>query len=150
MVKLSLTFLMPLVKLSISDAVEVEGCFIGNVVLLDLAGTSTVPSPPSDTLLLSASGDFLRPVAGLAISGRGRAGVLVFFTTTGGTDWSRELVAEFGRGPEDVLGLDGAPPVPLDGVLLCPFDGNGGAAYTTDPASEAALRRRPDCLVGCA
>jgi hypothetical protein len=133
-----------------SDVLEVENCFVGKALLLDLDGTSPVPSPPRDTRPLSAKGDFLRTGAGLEASGRDWAGARVFFTTTGGTDWSRELVAEPGRGPEDVLGLDCMPPVPLDGVLLCPFQGNGGTPDITDPASEAALRRRPDCLVGCA
>ena len=141
---------MPFVKLSTSDILKVDGCFVGNAVLLGLNGTSTVPSFPSDTRPLSANNDFLRTAAGLEPSDRGWAGALVFFTTIGGTDWSRELMAESGRGPEDVLDLDGGPPIPLDGVPLCPFGGKGGTANTTDPASEVALRRRPDCLVGCA
>lgn len=57
-------------------------------------------------------------------------------------------MADSGRGPEDVLGLEEKPVVPLDGVLVCPFVGNGGAV-DTDPLSDAALRRRVDCLVGC-
>lgn len=148
-VKLSLTLFMPEVRLSISDLAELECCFVGNAVLLDLDGTSTVPSCPRDARPFSARGDFRRPGKGLEASARGWVGALVFFTTTGGAEWSRELVAEPGRGPEEVLGLDDMPAVPLDGLLLCPF-GNGGASDITDPASDAALRRRLDCLVACA
>jgi hypothetical protein len=117
-VKLSLTFFMPLVKLSISDALELECCcFVGNATLLDLDGTSTVPSFPRDIRPLSPNGDLRRTGTGLEASGRGWAGALIFFTTTGGTELSRVLVAESGRGPEDVLGLDDRPAVPLDGLL---------------------------------
>jgi hypothetical protein len=148
-VKLSLTFFMPEVKLSIPAVVDLECCFIGKAVLLDLDGRSTVPSCPRDIRPFSARGDFRRPGKGLEASARGWVGALVFFTTTGGAEWSRVLVADSGRGPEEVLGLDDIPAVPLDGLLLCPF-GNGGAEDITDPVSDAALRRRVDCLVACA
>jgi hypothetical protein len=140
---------MPVVKLSISEGFEPKFCFVGKLVLLVLVGTSTVPSFPSDDRPFSASGDFRRTGVGLEPSARGWAGVLVFFTTTGGADCSRELVADPGRGPEDVLGLEEKPVVPLDGDLVCPFVGNGGAVDTADPLSDVALRRRVDCLVGC-
>lgn len=113
-VKLNLTFFMPLVKLSISDILEPEGCLDGNIALLVLGGTSIVPSFPSDTRPLSANGDFRRTGAAFGASDRGWAGVLVFFITIGGTEWPLELVEESGRGPEEVLGLDDRP---LDGVL---------------------------------
>lgn len=70
-VKLSLTFFMPVVRLSISVDFELDGCFVGSVVLLVLEGTSTVPSIPNVARPFSARGDLRRTGVGLEPSARG-------------------------------------------------------------------------------
>jgi hypothetical protein len=62
---------MPVVKLSISEVLEFECCFVGCATLLVLDGISTVLSFPSDARPFSFDSDFRRAAEGLDASVRG-------------------------------------------------------------------------------
>jgi hypothetical protein len=147
-VKFNLIFFMPEVRLSTSEFWELEVSIDGNTTLLDRNGGRIGEYCSSDCALDSFSGDFRRTCEVFEGSARGLVGALVFFTTTGGIEWPRELIEESGltfcevSGHADIV-------VPFEGSLLCPFGRDAGPSEMTDPELEAMLRRLLDWLVGC-
>ena len=112
-------FFMLEVKASISGSFELESSTDGSIMLEDLDGGKT-GGYSWGAVLDSFSGDFRRAREILGGSFRGCGGALVFFTTTGGMEWPRELMEESGLMLCDVLGrvdMDGSP---LDAILLRP------------------------------
>ena len=96
---------MPAVKLSISEVCEFEAevSVEGSITSLEANWGTAVEVLPDATAPPSFSGDFFRTREVFA-SARGCAGALVFFTTTGGIEWPRELIEESGLIVCEVVG----------------------------------------------
>lgn len=125
---------MPEVRLSISEVWAVS--MLGSTRLLDLDCASLGPSPMEADGAESFSGDFRRTRTCFGASFRGCGGARVFFTTTGGMEWPRELIDESGLTLWEVPGRG-----PTDGALLGTAVRDEEFSDVTDPVLDARLRR---------